>query len=78
MLCHRLQRRLPKGGMEDAQALLPAFKWESFVKHVMAVQTEPFRAETWAGRMPADVYAESGTHPSQSTPSGRRRCRSIS
>ena len=26
----------------------------------MAVQTEPFRAGPWAGRMPADVYAESG------------------
>ena len=38
---------------------LPYTKWESFVKHVMAVQTEPFRAGPWAGRMPADVYAES-------------------
>ena len=38
---------------------LPHFKWESFVKHVMAVQTEPFLAGPWAGRMPAEVYAES-------------------
>jgi len=39
----------------------PYTKWESFVKHVMSVQTEPFLTGPWAGRMPADVMAMSST-----------------
>jgi hypothetical protein len=42
---------------------LPYTKWAAFVKHVMAVQTEPFLAGPWAGQLPSDVW----THSSQPT-----------
>lgn len=40
---------------------LPYTKWEAFVKHVMAVQKEPFLTGPWAGKMPADVQMDPNT-----------------
>ena len=42
---------------------LPHTKWAAFVKHVMAVQTEPFLAGPFAGRLPAEVFARGDGTP---------------